>query len=81
MYRSEKEPIVPANSHSFKALDLVGSPIAKISIAPTYTGFDTELIDVTVSRIVRMSENGSIYEVYFKADNLNGFEYLGYSSL
>jgi hypothetical protein len=38
MYPAERFPAIPANSHSWKAFDLVGGPIAKIHIPGVYSG-------------------------------------------
>jgi len=38
MYASERYPLIKPHSHSFKALDLIGDPIAKIAIPSLYEG-------------------------------------------
>ena len=38
MYATERAPFIQPHAHSFRALDLLDSPIAKLTIAPLYEG-------------------------------------------
>ena len=51
MYRSEREKNVPVHVHSYKALTLVGDPIAKLRIPQIYRGLERDYCDVTLKRI------------------------------
>jgi len=48
MLPSEELPEVPLHSHTFKSLELLGSPIAKLEIAPIFTGFITNEVEVKI---------------------------------
>jgi hypothetical protein len=45
MYSAELYPELPAHSHSANCLQLVGNPIAKLVVPPTYEGFAFEVTE------------------------------------
>ena len=51
MYRTERDPKIPPNNHSFKALTLVGDPIAKLNIPPLYRNLHNDVCDVVIKKI------------------------------
>ena len=63
MYRTEREPKVPAHLHTHKALTLVGDPIAKLNIPPIYKNLERDVYDVNVTRITTVSEKGQIFHI------------------
>ena len=81
MYRTERDPKVPTNKHSFKALTLVGDPVAKLSIPPIYKNLDRDYCEVMLNRITVISQKGQIYLIELETADMMPFEYLGYSSV
>ena len=81
MYRSERENSVPVHVHSYKALTLVGDPIAKLNIPQIYKGLENEFCDVKVRKVTTVSETGQIYQVQLESAGMEPFEYLGYQDL
>lgn len=55
MFRAEKLSRLPANSHSFKSLDLLGKPVAKITISSTYRGIKESPFSVKIAAIQSIS--------------------------
>jgi len=51
MYTSERVPIVPTNSHTFKSLDLLGDPVGKLSISPLYSNIDKDVNSMVVESV------------------------------
>ena len=51
MYPNERYLSVPAISHSWKSLSLVGDPIAKIHIPALYGGLETDLTEVELTSL------------------------------
>ena len=81
MYRTERDPKVPPNVHTFKALTLVGEPIAKINIPPIYQNLEKDVYDVNLKEINVVSEVGQIYHVELEAKEGPAFKYIGYHSV
>jgi hypothetical protein len=54
---------VPTHSHSFRAFSLLGSPVAKITISPIFSGFIKEEEEVNILSINQIARNGNFYEM------------------
>jgi hypothetical protein len=80
MYPSDRFPRIPANSHSWKSLDLLGSPVAKIHIPAVYLGLETDITEVEIFNVEPISEKCSIYELQLKKKE-GRFAFNGYHSL
>jgi hypothetical protein len=63
MFRAELLPNLPSNSHSFKSLDLLGKPIAKIAITYPYKNISDTNFAVTIASIKSISVKCQIYQV------------------
>ena len=63
MFRAEKLPRLPANSHSFKSLDLLGKPVAKIAIPYPYKGIPESPFAVNIVAIQSISMQCQIYHL------------------
>jgi hypothetical protein len=48
MYSPDRFPRVPTNSHGFKSLSLLDTPIAKISIPAVYAGLEVDTTEVVL---------------------------------
>jgi hypothetical protein len=80
MYPSERFPLVPPNSHSWKSLSLLGSPIAKLHIPALYAGLEDDITEVELPTVQMISDKCSIYELRLKKKE-GRFEFKGYTSL
>ena len=78
MLPSEELPEVPLHSHTFKSLELLGSPIAKLEIAPIFTGFITNEVEVTIQNMKNISKSGQIYEMYLSKKEEGSFSFTKY---
>ena len=79
MYRAEKLPALPTNSHSAKSMDLLGKPIAVIKIQSPYLGMPNESFEVNIISISSISFNSHIYQIYLSTKEV--IKYTGYSSI
>jgi hypothetical protein len=80
MYSAELYPELPPHSHSAFALQLVGSPIAKLVTPPTYVGFGAEVNEAEIRYKKVVSEKTQIYSLGVVL-KYNGIRFLGYSDV
>ena len=81
MYRTERDPKIPVNVHSSKALVLAGNPIAKLDVPSIFKNMEHDYCDVTVKKIMELSENGNIYQIELESASMMPFEYIGYENV
>lgn len=77
MYRAERLPSLPTNSHSFRSLDLLGRPEAVISIPAPYSGLPSQPFEVKVESLSLISQSSRIYQFDLSCKEAVKFE--GYS--
>jgi hypothetical protein len=73
IYASVQYPNVPRHSHSYKSMDLLGKPFAKISIPSAFNGFDKQIVKVGISSIKKLSRKSHIIEI--KVYKNEGFDF------
>lgn len=67
--------------HGFKSLELVGEPIAKLTIPQIYRNLERDFCDVSIKNITVVSEVGQIYQVDLESVDYTPFEYIGYQDV
>jgi hypothetical protein len=60
---ADELPEVRMWSHSYESFTLLDSPVAKISIPPTFDGFDTPEVECHIPDLNLVSEKGKIYQI------------------
>jgi hypothetical protein len=61
MYSSELFPELPSYSHSAHCLQLIGKPIARITVPFPFTGFTSEVVRVKITEVEVVSSKTKIY--------------------
>jgi hypothetical protein len=74
-------PEVPPHSHSFRAFKLLGGPVAKISIASTFGGFEGRVERVRIGRLRPICEGSSVFEMRLVKEGGGGFGFQRYTNI